>query len=79
MIISEIVTVIVLLGVIIYQGWQNYDQRKTSEAIINNLLDRIMATDYAQYVQGEIAKEQVKKPMTPEEIYETQRERGIPV
>lgn len=75
----EWLAIFILIGVILYQGWQNFDQRKHYEDRISNLLDRVMANSYPTYIQGEIAKEQVKKPMTPEEIYETQRERGIPV
>ncbi len=77
--ISEIITIAVLIGVILYQGWQIYDEREHSARIEDELLNRIMARDYATYIQGEIAKEQVKKPLTPEEIYEMQQERGIPV
>jgi hypothetical protein len=76
---SEIVVLVVLVGVIIYQGWMIYDEREHSARVEDELLNRIMATDYAQYVQGAIAKEQVKRPLTPEEIFEMQQERGIPV
>lgn len=77
--IGEIVTIIVLTGVILYQGWLFHDQRKAYEQEIGDLLNRLMARDYPMYVQGEVAKEQVKRPLTPEEIYEMQQERGIPV
>jgi hypothetical protein len=76
---GETVAILVLIGVILFQEWMHYSQSKNDEARISNLLDRVMATDYAQYVQGEVAKEQVKRPLTPEEIFEMQQERGIPV
>jgi hypothetical protein len=75
----EIITIVVLVGVIFYQGWMIYDERAHSARIEDELLNRLMAKDYPMYVQGEIAKEQVKKPLTPEEIYEMQQERGLPV
>jgi hypothetical protein len=77
--IGEIITISVLVGIILYQGWMIYDERAHSARIESELLDRLMAREYSTYIQGEVAKEQVKKPLTPEEIYDMQQERGIPV
>ncbi len=70
---NEIIAFSVLILVIVYQGFQIYDQRKHLEARISNLLDRLMAKDYPQYIQAEVAKEQAKLPIEPYE------ERGIPI
>jgi hypothetical protein len=75
----ELAAILILIGVILYQGWVNFDQRRYFEKKEQNLLDRIMANHYPTYIQGEVAKEQVKQPLTPEQIYEMQQERGIPV
>jgi hypothetical protein len=64
---SEIIAILTLILVIFYQGFQIYDQRKHYEARISNLLDRLMARDFPQYVQSEVAKEQAKVPVQYEE------------
>ncbi len=69
---NEIIAFSVLILVIVYQGFQIYDQRKHLEARISNLLDRIMAKSYAEFVQGEVVKEQNKVPVQYEE-------QGIPI
>ncbi len=76
---GEIVAFVVLVGVILYQGWMIYDEREHSARIEDELLNRLMAKDYPMYVQGEVAKEQSKQPLTAEQIYEMQQERGIPI
>ena len=43
-----------------------------------DLLNRIQARNYETFVQSEVMRE-VPRPLTPEEIYEQQLERGIPV
>ena len=76
---GEMVAVIALLAVIGYQGWLIRDDRKRSDEREKDLLCRIMARNYETFVQGEVAKAQVDRPLTPEEIFEMQQERGIPV
>lgn len=73
MIISEMVAVVVLLLVILYQGWVNIEQRRYFEHKEKDLLNRLMADNYAQYVQAEVMTNPPKQPMEPYE------ERGIPV
>jgi uncharacterized membrane protein len=69
----------VLIFMVLFLAWMIYDERAHSARIESELLDRLMAREYSTYIQGEVAKEQVKKPLTPEEIYDMQQERGIPV
>ncbi len=69
----EYVCIAVLIAVILYQGYQNHEQKRSFEAQIKNLLDRLMSKDYPMYVQGEIAKDQMKHPQEPYE------EQGIPI
>jgi hypothetical protein len=64
---SEIIAILTLILVIFYQGFQIYDQRKQYELRISNLLDRLMARDFPQYVQSEVVKEQAKVPVQYEE------------
>jgi HAMP domain-containing protein len=76
---GEIVVIIMLLAVVALQAfivWKLIEQHNKKES---ELLNRVMAKDYAQYVQAEVVREQVKKPLTDEEIYAMQQERGIPV
>jgi hypothetical protein len=77
--IGEIITVTALVLVIFYQGYVNWIQRKNFEKTEERLLDRIMTRSYAEFIQGEVAKEQVRKEPTPEEIYERQQEIGLPI
>ena len=76
---GEMVAIIALLAVIGYQGWLIRDDRKRADEREKDLLCRIMARNYETFVQGEVAKAQVDRPLTPEEIFEMQQERGIPV
>ncbi len=70
--VSDLIVILTLVLVIFYQGFLFYDQKKQYETRISNLLDRLMAKDYSMYVQGEIAKEEVQKPVQYEE-------QGIPI
>lgn len=76
---GEIIAIIVLVCVIAYQGWMHYDQRRAYKTEVGDLLNRLMARDYPVYIQGEVAREQAKRPLTPEEIDAMQYERGIPI
>lgn len=77
--ISEIVAGLILLGVILFQAWQLKQMADRAERRERDLLDRIMARDYSTYIQAEVVRADAKKVLTPEEIYEQQVERGIPI
>lgn len=77
--IIAIIAIITLAAVIGYQGWVNHQQRKQFNEMERELLNRIMARNYEVLVQGDVAREQIKNSLTPEEIYDMQQERGIPV
>lgn len=69
----------ILIFVIIFQTWQQIERQKVWDQRERELLDRIMTRNYETFVQAEVLKEQLKRPLTPEEIYEKQYEQGIPV
>ncbi len=79
MLAGDIIAIIALLAVIGFQGWMNWAQRNDFKEKERQFLDRIMATNYQSFIQGETLREQVKKSLTNEEIYEMNQERGIPV
>lgn len=63
--------IIALIGVIVFQMVQ-FDAKERT------MLDRIMTRNYETFIQAE----EIRKhdgALTPEEIYEQQIERGIPV
>jgi hypothetical protein len=70
-------SIICLISVIIYQGVFIYLQKQDYNVREKELLNRLMARNYETFVQGEVVMN--PPPKTPEEIYEQQRERGIPV
>ena len=74
-----LITVTSLISVIVFQGWLIWSQRKTFSILEDKLLNRIMAKDYAQLVQGQIAHKQVDRALSLEELAELEAERGIPV
>ena len=53
--------------------------QKHFKEMSKDLLNRVMARNYETFVQGDVVRAQAEKPLTPEEIYEKQYERGIPV
>ena len=65
-----------LLVIIIFLLLFIYLQNKQSSEKESTLLDRIMTKDYATYVNGEIVREAAKRP---DQIYEDQQEKGIPI
>ena len=75
----EILVCVPLIAVIAFLCWLLWVQRREFAGIEVKLLDRIMTRNYETLVQGDIAKAQAEKPMTAEEIYDMQQERGIPV
>ena len=73
------IIVIGLLGIIVIQMWfiktlsENFDIKE------KDLLNRVMARNFETFVQSEVVLNQENRPLTAEEIYEQQIERGIPV
>ncbi|MFA5377329.1 MAG: hypothetical protein WC455_16380 [Dehalococcoidia bacterium] len=76
--IIEIVAVLVLIAVISFQAWEKATMRREFSKEKADLLNRLMARNYETYVQAEVLR-QPPRPLTDEEIYEQQQERGIPV
>jgi hypothetical protein len=75
---NEVVLIASLLGVIVFQGAFIYLQKRVYDEVEKDLLNRLMSRNYETYVQAqELMKP--KRELTPEEIYEMQKERGIPV
>lgn len=78
MIIEAIIIAIPLLLVIAAQCYLIHDLTEKWDVKEKDLLNRVMSRNYETFVQGEVIQ-QPPKPLTPEEIYEKQLERGIPV
>jgi predicted Holliday junction resolvase-like endonuclease len=76
--IIEIIVIVSLLLVIAAQCYLIHDLTEKWDAKEKDLLNRLMARNFETFVQGEVIQ-QPPKPLTPEEIYEQQLERGIPV
>lgn len=70
--------ILILAAVIVFQSVFIILQGRVYERMVKDLLNRLMSRNYETYVQ---AQELMKPPraLTPEEIYEQQQERGIPV
>ena len=73
---ESMIAIISLIVVIIFLLLFIYLQNKQSSEKESNLLDRIMTKDYATYVNGEVVREAAKRP---DQIYEEQKEKGIPI
>lgn len=78
MIIEAIIVAIPLLLVIAAQCYLIHDLTEKWDVKEKDLLNRVMSRNYETFVQGEVIQ-QPPKTLTPEEIYEKQLERGIPV
>lgn len=78
MIIEAIIVAIPLLLVIAAQCYLIHDLTEKWDVKEKDLLNRVMSRNYETFVQGEVIQ-QPPKPLTPEEIYEQQIERGIPI
>jgi predicted Holliday junction resolvase-like endonuclease len=76
--IIEIIVIIALLFVIAAQCYLIHDLTNKWDAKEKDLLNRLMARNFETFVQGEVVRES-QKPLTPEEIYEQQLERGVPI
>jgi disulfide oxidoreductase YuzD len=72
---SEI-TIGALIVVIIFLLLFIYLHNKQSSENQSKLLDRIMAHDYPTFVNSEVVREAAKRP---DQIYEEQQEKGIPI
>jgi hypothetical protein len=70
--------IIGLLLVIGFQGFLIVFLINKWDSKEKDLLNRIQARNYETFVQSEVMRE-TPRPLTPEEIYEQQLERGIPV
>lgn len=80
--IAIIVLGIVIIFLFITIGALLYVSHETSIRTADkekDLLNRIMTRNYETFVQAEVVKNQSERVLTPEEIYEQQLERGIPV
>ncbi len=73
---ESVITIVALIVVIIVLLLFIYLQNKQSSENESKLLDRIMAENYATFVNSEVVREAAKRP---DQIYEDQQERGIPV
>jgi predicted Holliday junction resolvase-like endonuclease len=73
------IIIFALLVIIVIQMWfinrlsDNFDIKE------KDLLNRVMTRNYETFVQSEVVRNQSDHQLTPEEIYEQQLERGIPV
>lgn len=76
---GDTLIIFALIAVIAELAWVIYKLHAKNMAHEQQLIDRIMTRNYAEYIQGEVAKEQVKKEPTLEEIAAMQEERGIPI
>jgi len=65
-----------LLVIIIFLLLFIYLQNKQSSEKESKLIDRIMARDYPTFVNSEVVREAAKHP---DQIYEDQQEKGIPI
>lgn len=77
-------TILILIGIIVYQaviGWRQEERHWTAHS---NLMNRFMAKDFQTYVQGEV----ILQPPKPAEMSEEERlrkieeataEKGLPV
>lgn len=70
--------IICLLVVICLEAYLFIKFSNKWDAKEKDLLNRIMTRNYETFIQGEVIQ-QPPRPLTPEEIYEQQLERGIPV
>jgi hypothetical protein len=71
------IAIVALLLVIVFQGVFIYMQKQDSNIREKDLLNRLMSRNYETFIQGEVIMN--PKPLSPEEIFERQQERGIPV
>lgn len=75
---GEIISIVGLLIVVFIQLYLIFRLIKSHGEREKDLLNRVMSRNYETYVQAEVLQQE-KQPLTSEEIYEQQMERGIPV
>ena len=73
------IIIFALLGIIVIQMWFIKGLSENFDAKERDLLNRVMARNFETFVQSEVVLNQENRPLTAEEIYEQQIERGIPV
>lgn len=73
------IIIFALLGIIVIQMWFIKGLSENFDAKERDLLNRVMTRNYETFVQAEVVRNQENSPLTAEEIYEQQIERGIPV
>ena len=73
------IIIFALLGIIVIQMWFIKGLSENFDAKEKDLLNRVMARNFETFVQSEVVLNQENRPLTAEEIYEQQIERGIPV
>ena len=69
------IAIVVLIGILLYQGFIGWLDRREAKQRESELLNRLMARDYAQYAQAKITEKFYDK----EPVEGEQREYGIPV
>jgi hypothetical protein len=72
----EWITIVALICVIVYQGYFAWQLQQAHERRERELLDRVMCTDYSAFINSQVVREAAKRP---DQIYDEQIERGIPV
>ena len=65
---GELAAIIVLAAMVLYQGIFIWLQRQTHNEEMRDLINRLMAKDYPQYVQGEAATQKDKQPSVEEVV-----------
>jgi len=65
---TDIVLIIVLLAVIVYQGFINWLDRRDAKVREKDLLNRILSENFPEYVDGsQRLARKPEKPLTPKE------------
>jgi len=73
---DSLLAIITLICVILFLLWFITDTKKRDSEKEKDLLNRIFARDYPTFVNSEVVREAAKRP---DQIYEDQEERGIPI
>jgi len=69
------VSLVILCGVILYQGYTNHREREQFRQREDALLNRIMSRNYETYVNAEVVKKEAETVREPKPEFEW----GIPV
>jgi hypothetical protein len=76
---TDLIALIALLIVIGYQGWFIWRLQEEHEKMQKDLLNRLMARNFETFVQSEIQQKENVRPLTAEEIYEMEMNKGVPI